>query len=273
MSRRYLLFPAMLVCCFAARSPLSAQEKAEHPLQELLTLVKAREAQIQETVQDYTCRIIKRELIGGRLQENRFIDAKVRSRVVQDGKIVKPFGVLLQFRSPKDLAGRRVLYVEGQNDGQLMVRRGGDRFADVVTPVALDADAVKQESQIAITAVGIVTMVEEIRKQITDDITADPDGTNTELKITRGVKINGRSCTRVEITHPRRAKGLEFYRGVVFADDEWHLPVRVEGYDWPKAEGEDPPLLGEFTYTDVKINVGLPDSDFVPEVLSQATLP
>jgi hypothetical protein len=228
----------------------------------LLTIVKAREAEIQKRVQDYTCRIVKRELIGSTLQENRFIDAKVRSRIVRDGKIVTPFSVFLHFRAPQDLADRRVLYVEGQNDGQLLVRRGGERFSEVITSVDLDADAVKQESQMNITSVGIVTMVEEIRRHIARDIKADPDGTNTELKVTRGVKINGRGSTRVEITHPRQAAGLTFYRGVVFADDEWHLPVRVEGYAWPQAEGEKPSLLGEFTYTDVKINVGLTDADF-----------
>ncbi len=260
-----LLTPVVLACTFFAVLPGSV--RAEHPLDELLTLVKAREAEIQKTVQDYTCRIVKRELIGTQLQEYRFIDAKVRSRVVQDGKVVKPFAVLLDFRSPRELAGRKVLYVEGQNEGKLEVRRGGDRFSSVITTVSLDSDAVKQESLMNIPSVGIVTMVEEIRQHIARDIKADPDGANTELKVTRDVKINGRSSTRVEITHPRQADGLTFFRGVVFADDEWHLPVRVEGYGWPKAEGEDPPLLGEFTYTDVKINVGLSDADFSREVL------
>ncbi len=264
MSRHSSFLPGVLACTFFA---IASPAHADHPLDELLTIVKAREAEIEKTVQDYTCRIIKREFIGASLQENRFIDAKVRSRVVKDGKIVRPFSVLLHFRAPEDLADRKVLYVEGENDNQLMVRRGGERFAEVITSVALDADAVKQESEINITAVGIITMVEEIRKQVAQDIKADPEGTNTELDVIRGVKINGRSSTRVQITHPRRAEGLDFHRGVVFADDEWHLPVRVEGYDWPKAEGEDPPLLGEFTYTDVKINVGLSDADFSPDVL------
>jgi len=39
-------------------------------------------------------------------------------------------------------------------------------------------------------------------------------------------------------------------------------PIRVESYDWPKTPGAKPDVLGIFTYTKLKVNVGLTDADF-----------
>ena len=48
-------------------------------------------------------------------------------------------------------------------------------------------------------------------------------------------------------------------------DDELQIPIRYESYDWPQKEGGQPVLLEEYTYTDLKVNVGLTDKDFDPD--------
>jgi hypothetical protein len=48
----------------------------------------------------------------------------------------------------------------------------------------------------------------------------------------------------------------------IFVDDELQLPVRFASFDWPAEEGGNLVLLEEYTYTDVKLNVGLTDWDF-----------
>ena len=48
----------------------------------------------------------------------------------------------------------------------------------------------------------------------------------------------------------------------IFVDDKLQLPLRYSAYDWPDEEGGDLLLLEEYTYTDVKLNVGLTDWDF-----------
>ena len=45
-------------------------------------------------------------------------------------------------------------------------------------------------------------------------------------------------------------------------DDELQLPIRYASYDWPAAPGQEPPLLEEYTYLNMKVNVGLTDADF-----------
>jgi hypothetical protein len=48
----------------------------------------------------------------------------------------------------------------------------------------------------------------------------------------------------------------------VFIDDELKLPVRYCAYLWPQTAGGEPELLEEYTYQNIKVNVGLTDADF-----------
>jgi hypothetical protein len=47
-------------------------------------------------------------------------------------------------------------------------------------------------------------------------------------------------------------------------DSALHVPVRFDVYDWPDAPDHDPPLVSEFTYTNVTLNAGLDDATFAP---------
>ena len=53
------------------------------------------------------------------------------------------------------------------------------------------------------------------------------------------------------------------YRNVTYFDNETHLPVRMECYDWPRLGG--PPegeLLECFSYVNVQFNVPVSDKLF-----------
>jgi outer membrane lipoprotein-sorting protein len=45
-------------------------------------------------------------------------------------------------------------------------------------------------------------------------------------------------------------------------DNEWKIPVRYAAFNWPEAQGSEPEVIEEYTYQNVKINVGLTDKDF-----------
>jgi hypothetical protein len=245
----------------AAVAEIMAKAHGAHPLDELLKVATKREKAIRKKVQDYTCLLVKRERINGRLQAYRYIEIKVRTAGVRDGKKI-PMAVNMHFLAPKDVAGRRVIFVDGQNDGQMVVRRGGERFKNVVVNIDPLGDATKIESLMKITHLGLDGMVTELIKRIRLDAEADPKGGNTQLQISQGAKVKERKCTLVQITHPQRAEGLIYYRARIFMDDEYHLPIRVESNDWPKTPGAEPEVLGDFTYTKLKVNVGLTDADF-----------
>jgi hypothetical protein len=68
----------------------------------------------------------------------------------------------------------------------------------------------------------------------------------------------------LRITHPRRRDGLQFFSASMSIDSALHVPVRFDVYDWPDAPDHDPPLVSEFTYTNVTLNAGLDDATFAP---------
>lgn len=88
-------------------------------------------------------------------------------------------------------------------------------------------------------------------------------GTNTEVSYFRKAKVNGRLCTHIQVVHPRREDGFDYHEASLYVDDEMQVPVRLIAYDWPEKEEEgDKPVLEEYNYINLKLNVGVPDDEF-----------
>ena len=83
-----------------------------------------------------------------------------------------------------------------------------------------------------------------------------------EVEFRKGAKINGRECTIIQVTHPRRRPYFDFHIARIFIDNEYNVPIRYAAYDWPKAANAKPEVVEEYTYLNLKINVGLTDEDF-----------
>jgi hypothetical protein len=60
---------------------------------------------------------------------------------------------------------------------------------------------------------------------------------------------------------------LEFHTATIFIDSELHVPARIEKTDWPKSPDEPAPLLAEYNYTNVQVNIGLKEQMFDPRLL------
>ena len=57
-------------------------------------------------------------------------------------------------------------------------------------------------------------------------------------------------------------KNFLFNVARIFVNDTMNVPVRYEAYDWPRTAGGPPELIEEYTYLNMKLNVGLTDIDF-----------
>jgi outer membrane lipoprotein-sorting protein len=77
-----------------------------------------------------------------------------------------------------------------------------------------------------------------------------------------GAKVNDRTCTIIEVTHPVPRRTFLFHKAVIYVDDERNIPIRYEAYSWPKVPGGAPTLDEEYTYVNIHENVGLTDADF-----------
>jgi hypothetical protein len=237
-------------------------ELEQHPLYTCLQYVEKQRDYIRHTINDYQCVLVKRERIDGKLQNMQYMRASVRRERRKGGQVVQPFSVYMEYLAPKRLAGRRMLYVEGENDGKILVRKGGASFQFVTLKVSLDSPAAQRESLLPITDVGFEKMAESFYQKIQHDMGVDKSGENTRVEYFKQARINGRSTTRIKVTHPRPQDGLNFHLANVYIDDEYQVPVRVDTHDWPQAGESQPTLINEFTYVDLKINVELPDDFF-----------
>ena len=68
--------------------------------------------------------------------------------------------------------------------------------------------------------------------------------------------------TRYEIFTRRPHAHRYAYKMLVFVDKETKLPVRFEAYDQPKSGSTISELLEAYSYTNVKLNVGLGEATF-----------
>lgn len=84
------------------------------------------------------------------------------------------------------------------------------------------------------------------------------------MRIAHNVAAGERECDAVETTHHRQQPGSNYQVCRIYVDCRSRLPVQAELYGWPENPGDEPPLLEKYTYTNVKTNVRLSDSDFDP---------
>ncbi len=258
------------VANFLPGQSASANPAAQHPLTAVISYARKEQKFLGETVRDFRCRLVKRERINGLLQEMHFIDMEVREGVYQDGRIVQPLSIYLHFLAPKNVVDRNVIYVEGRNDGKLLIRNGGKHFEYVVAQIDPNSDAARDETLVPLTDIGFDRLLSRMIEVLERHRQVDPTGSNTKAERIAGAKINNRPCTVIRIAHPQRMAGLEFHIANVFVDDALHAPVRVDYSSWPKISGNPAPLIAEYTYTDLQLNVGLPDETFSPARLRRA---
>jgi hypothetical protein len=248
--------------------PVIDEDRQEHPLMPVYRFATKRYEYIRPRLHDYECMVVFRERIDGELKEYQHVHMKVRSQQVQDGRVVTPYSVYVHWLSPEDVAGRKVLYVSGWNDGKMRIRKGGDRFNYVKLNLSPFSETAIQQNHYPITEVGMLRVAGRLVQQISDDIRTDPFGANTQAAFFKGAQVSGRPCTRIQVVHPANWPGLIYHKANLFIDDELYVPIRIEAYDWPSEETGQAELLEEYTYLKLRMNIGLDDKDFDPSVLN-----
>ncbi len=262
MHRHVLAITGFLLTVFTFQLPSVAAEELSQAsvLAKVIQDAERRHRTFTDQVTDYTCTLVKRERINGHLFGHEYAEVKLRHRQVQNGQIVVPFSVYVKFLAPADLQGREVIYVEGRNDGKLIARRGGRRFAYVTTAVVPLGDVAMERNRYPITHMGIQALIEELLAVGQEELENPPD--ELLYREVRGVKIDGRACHMIEFTHPIQREQYRYHVARIFVDEELDLPVRHAAYDWPDEEGGKPVLLEEFTYVNLRLNADLTDWDF-----------
>lgn len=255
-----------------ANKPLVNDEVAiapAHPLRAVIKYAQAERRYMQSHLQSVTCRLTKRERIEGELQKSQFIDLELEEAMLDGDVLVRPMRAFLSFLGPGEVTGRKVLFIEGANKGKMLVRKGGKRFNYAIVKVDPKSDMAQRESLVPITDLGFCRQLDRQIEVLKSHARIDPRGVNTTVEHGTDAKINGRLCEVIRVTHEERQPGLTFHRVNVFIDTELHIPVRIDAVDWPEEAGGKCPLLAEYTYTNVRLNVDLPEATFDEDRLKQ----
>ncbi len=245
-------FIALLLACLghsrvAAEPPPAAPQAAT--MEQALALLAEAQRQFQG-VRDYSCTVVKRERVRGKMMPENVMTLLARNR---------PFSVYLRWQAPRALAGQEVCYVAGANRGQMRVHPVG--LAGIVGFVSLDPTDPRalEDNRHPVTEAGIGNLLDSVARQWE----LERRWNKTLVRIADG-DFHGRPCTWIETLHPDRAAGSFYgYRCLLCLDRATRLPVHNAAYDWPQPGG-DPggDLLESYDYLDIRCNVGLTDETF-----------
>ncbi len=247
----------------ANNTPVAANAGQKHPLDPALEMAEASLVNIRQNIVDYTCRITKQERIRGELQREEYMEAKIRNRKVSPGgKLETGLSVYMKFIGPRDIVGRECIWVEGENNNKMRAHEGGvnGRF---MPSVWLDPDGpIAMSGQLhPIYDIGIENLVIKLIERGQKEKKFD----ECDVQFIKNAKINGRVCTVIRVMHPIQRPHFEFHRAEIFIDDQLNVPVRYAAFNWPTKPGTEDDLLEAYTYTNVKVNVGLANADFDPK--------
>ncbi len=227
-----------------------AQQPGEHPLAPIIRVCKACLDHVDRDIPTYSCTLVKRERLQGELGDPQTIDLKVRN---------SPFSVYMSFVKPH--TGREVLFVDGQNQNDLIVREAG--LLGFAGKINLDPQSTTamSEQKYPITRVGIRNLLAELIQHFQ----SDTKYTESEVAVNPKAELNKRPATLVQVTHPVPRQNFRSHIARIYFDNELHVPIYYDAYMWPGQEGEQPPLEESYWYTNLKVNAGLTARDFDAE--------
>lgn len=180
-----------------------------------------------EATPGYTTTFHRRERVGGRLLDHETMSVAVRHA---------PYSVYMKWL---DGGGREVLFVEGENDGCMVVRLDGwkGRMLPALR-IAPDSPKAMKFARYPATEFGLLELC---RRLIRDRRNDRDSGADVGWWMAANHRYQGRDCTyfRLEYASPNEAEAARQYRkSVQIIDDETSLPIWVANYGWP-AEGDE----------------------------------
>lgn len=203
-----------------------------------------------DSIAEYSCVLVKRERIGGKLGASETLALKVRH---------EPFSVYVNYLAPEKAKDQEALFVTGRYDGKLMAHANGLR-GKLIGTVALDPHGrfAMQGNRYPITETGVRRMAESWIEEIEHDQRLVP----CAVKTMDNARINQRDCGCFEVVRNGHHKQVPFQMTRLYVDAELRLPVRYEAYEWPAKPGAAPQLAEEYTYLELQLEPEFTDADF-----------
>ncbi len=196
----------------------------------------------REVKKGYTLTFHKQERLDGKLQRSELIEVAFRE---------EPYGVLFRWREGARLA-ERALYVEGANDGKLLVKLSG--VGSLLGAVARDVDGAdaKRSGRYTLKEFGLKKAA--LRTLTSWKAAKDNNALHVEYLGVRKIKEAGdRDCYVLRRSRYQKPENDGVLETTLYVDKETWLQVGSV------LKGEDGKLIGEYFFRDVKL-----DPEFKP---------
>jgi len=211
-----------------------------------------------EQVDDYTATFFKQErLDGGDLLDPQVMQLKLRH---------EPFSVYMKWTEGD--VGREVLYVDGQYENRMLVKKGG-RMGRLLPSLKLDphGSLAMGEARHPITEVGLLTLTKKILDYRRRDLGIAEGVT---CRMTDNERIDNRECYCFAVEYASPQIDPLYRKTITWIDKELGVPICLKNYTWPdeketaasNPEIDEETLIEFYTYTDIKLDQRLAASAF-----------
>jgi hypothetical protein len=233
--------------------PLTPQEISERTLKAKVARLEKGRAFLHK-MPDYTAQFTKQELVGEELLEEQTIYLKCRHQ---------PFSVYLRWLSGDE--GREVIYVDGENDGQMIVHAGGWKARLPALTISPDSSLAMAESRYPVTKAGILGIVDQILSVHAEDMKQQTFAKCEQLD---DQMFEERKCATYVIEYKDETLSPTYRKSVVLIDHEWNVPLYVRNFGWPvkgqviDGDLDEATLIEFYTFTEVEFHGKLVATDF-----------
>jgi hypothetical protein len=231
---------------------------ADHPLDPALQIADLALERLRSEVRDYSALLVKQERVHDELRDEEFLRIKVRHARPAES-VNKAFYV--RHVKPQSMAGQEAIWIDNENDGKLIGHGAGvQKFIKV--RLRPDNWLAMRGNRYPITELGIETLLVRMIEMGRRDRRHEGE---CRVEYSRDLEFDGRPCTLISITHPRRDSSFDFHLARIYIDDTLQVPVGYESYQWPEEEGGEPLLVERYFYRELQINPGFQEIDFDPD--------
>jgi hypothetical protein len=204
----------------------------------------------------YTATFYKQERVNGELCENQVVQLKLRQ---------EPFSVYMKWLA--GATGQELLYIDGCNNGNLLVRIGGwkGRMLPALNIDPHGSTAMKT-SRYPVTQLGVGRLAATLMRDRRRDLQRESGyfATLNQLQ-----KCNERDCYYFELEYEHPSHSPTYRKTVQYIDKERSLPIYIKNYTWPQCVSDvdlsrldESTLIEFYSYVDLDLEAKLADSDF-----------
>lgn len=236
------------------RSGEQTLAEAEETMRQKIDLLE-QGREMLTSIDCYTVKIRKQEVVAGRLLDEQTIRLKCRRA---------PFSVYLIWLSGE--TGREVIYVDGRNQGRLIAHDGGWKARIPAISVDPESSLAMRDARYPVTAAGLLGLIDTMLPIHRADLSLS---NLASCEVDRDGSFDGRPCL-IFTTRYKSPEGSPTYRkSVTYIDREWKVPVHSRHYQWPssdtaltESELDQSTLIESYSFTEIELHSGLTDRDF-----------